>query len=98
APKLPRARNSGSVGAAALARSALPPRPDVILVSAPPLTVAALGPILARRFRCPWVLEVRDPWPDAAAIIGWITEGSALWRTLERLDPPLSRTATAPAA
>ncbi len=93
--KLRRATNYGSFASAALARSAVLPRPDVILVSTPPLTVAALGPILARRFRRPWVLEVRDPWPDAAAIIGWVAEGSALWRTLERLDRRLSRTAAA---
>jgi glycosyltransferase involved in cell wall biosynthesis len=88
-----RASNYLSFASAALARSAALSRPDVILVSTPPLTVAALGPVLAARFRRPWVLEVRDPWPDAAAIVGWLTEGSALWRSLERLDRRLSRDA-----
>ena len=51
--------------------------------------------MLATRFRRPWVLEVRDPWPDAAGIVGWLTEGSKLWRSLELLDRRLSQGADA---
>ncbi|MGH7863118.1 MAG: glycosyltransferase, partial [Candidatus Dormibacteraceae bacterium] len=36
-------------------------RPDVILVSSPPLPAAAGAAAVAMRFRTPWVMDVRDP-------------------------------------
>lgn len=45
-------------------------RPDVILASSPPLSVAAAGAALARRFRRPWVMDVRDLWPAVAGALG----------------------------
>lgn len=39
------------------------PRPDVIVVSSLSLLSVISGMALARRFRCPWVFEVRDIWP-----------------------------------
>jgi glycosyltransferase involved in cell wall biosynthesis len=52
-------------------------RPDVILASSPPLPVGSVGAILASRYRVPWVLDVRDLWPDAAVAVGEMTEGRA---------------------
>lgn len=40
----------------------LPP-PDVIIVSSLSLLSVVSGITLARRYRCPWVFEVRDIWP-----------------------------------
>ncbi len=45
-------------------------RPDVIVASSPPLTVGAVGALLARRFSVPWVLDVRDLWPEVAGAVG----------------------------
>src|SRR5215207_679264 len=45
------------------------PRPDVILASSPPLPVAAAAAGLARRHRSPWVMDVRDLWPQAAVAL-----------------------------
>ena len=41
-------------------------RPDIVLASSPPLLVAVSGAIAAARHRVPWVMDVRDLWPDAA--------------------------------
>jgi putative colanic acid biosynthesis glycosyltransferase WcaI len=83
--RLARAANYGAFVSAAGGRAAALPRPDVVLVSSPPLPVATLGPALGRRFACPWLLEVRDVWPQSAVSVGWLREDSFVYRTLERL-------------
>lgn len=83
--KLARAANYGAFVSAAGARAAALPRPDVVLVSSPPLPVATLGPFLGRRFCCPWLLEVRDVWPESAVSVGWLSEDSSAYRLLKRL-------------
>lgn len=85
-----RIANYGVFALAALARAALLPRPDAVLVSSPPLTVAPLGPMLARRFGCPWILEVRDIWPESAASVGWLARDGVAYRMLERLSHALT--------
>jgi colanic acid biosynthesis glycosyl transferase WcaI len=80
-----RALNYVSFATTAALRAATLPRPDVLLASSPPLSVATLGAALARRFRRPWVLEVRDVWPESAVSVGWLDEGSRTYRALERL-------------
>ena len=69
-------------------------RPDVIFASSPPLPVGLAGEIVAARHRVPWVLDVRDLWPDAAIALGELGEGRAL-RLAERLERRLYRRATA---
>lgn len=93
--KLRRVSNYASFAAAALARAATLPRPDVVLVSSPPLPVAALGPLLARRHRAPWLLEVRDIWPESAASVGWLDPGTSTYRLLLRLAEGTTRRASA---
>ena len=83
--RVARVANYAAFATAAGARAAALPRPDVVLVSSPPLPVAALGPVLARRFRCPWLLEVRDVWPESAVSVGWLREDSVAYGLLERL-------------
>jgi putative colanic acid biosynthesis glycosyltransferase WcaI len=79
--------------AAAAARAVSLPRPDVVLVSSPPLPVAGLGPLLARRFGCPWLLEVRDIWPESAASVGWLQSEGAMYRLLARFAHSVTRRA-----
>jgi glycosyltransferase involved in cell wall biosynthesis len=69
-------------------------RPDVILASSPPLSVGSVGAMLAVRHRVPWVLDVRDLWPDAAVAVGEMTEGR-LYRLASRLESRLYRGAAA---
>ena len=81
-----RATNYATFFLTALARAATLPTPDIVLVSSPPLPVAALGPMLSLRFRrAPWLLEVRDIWPESAVSVGWLEETSVLYRTLLRV-------------
>ncbi len=46
------------------------PRPDVIIGSSPHLFAALAGLRLARRLRVPFVLEVRDLWPESIVAAG----------------------------
>jgi glycosyltransferase involved in cell wall biosynthesis len=70
-------------------------RADVVIATSPPLSVGAAGAWLAKRHRAPWVLDVRDLWPDVAAIVGEVPEGSRLYRAAERLERRLYRSADA---
>jgi hypothetical protein len=70
------------------------PRPDVVFISSPPLTVAPLGPLLAMRFRCPWVLEIRDIWPESAVSVGWLRPESLTYAALERLAHQVTKNAS----
>jgi colanic acid biosynthesis glycosyl transferase WcaI len=79
-----RVANYAEFVAAAAARAVSLPRPDVVLVSSPPLPVAGLGPFLARRFGRPWLLEVRDIWPESAASVGWLRPEGKAYRLLAR--------------
>lgn len=89
-----RALNYATFATAATLVGAVLRRPDVILASSPPLTAGMTGPLLSARFRCPWVLEVRDAWPESAAAVGWVSEGSVLYRALERIAHRLASTAS----
>lgn len=79
--------------AAAGAVAAALPRPDVLFISSPPLPVAMVGTLLARRFRRPYVLEVRDVWPESAAAVGWLSPASRVYRTLEHASRWATRSA-----
>jgi colanic acid biosynthesis glycosyl transferase WcaI len=84
----------GSYAAMATAVGALSARPDVILASSPPLSVGAAGAVAARRHRVPWVLDVRDLWPQAAVALGELENPHAL-RLAERLEEGLYESAAA---
>ncbi len=79
-----RALNYATFAAAAAIRGATLPRPDLIWASSPPLPVGTLGEVLSARFRRPWVLEVRDLWPESAVSVGWLREETWLYRALDR--------------
>ena len=94
--KAARARlfNYASYAAMAALAGAARGRADVVLASSPPLSVGSVGQLLAMRHRCPWVLDVRDLWPDVAVVVGEVGEGRML-RFAERLERRLYRSATA---
>ncbi|NLI70318.1 MAG: glycosyltransferase family 4 protein [Firmicutes bacterium] len=62
------------------------PRPDVVLATSTPLTVALPGIGLSRKFRVPLVFEVRDLWPEAPIQMGALRNPLAITaaRMLER--------------
>ncbi len=68
-------------------------RPDVIWVSSPPLTVGIVARILGILFWKPYVLEVRDIWPDTAVAAGQIPSSGAIYSFAKRLELHLYRKA-----
>ena len=60
----------------------------------PPLPVAAAGAVVAARHRVPWVMDVRDLWPEAAVGMGELSNPTLL-RMAEQLEERLYRSASA---
>lgn len=84
----------GSYAALASAAGALVRRPDAVFASSPPLPVGAAAVAVAARHRVPWVLDVRDLWPQAADVLGELRSPRAL-RLAERLEEGLYESAAA---
>ena len=63
-------------------------RPDVIIGTSPPLTIAIPAWFAARvRFRrVPWVFEIRDLWPESAVTTGVLRPDGLLTRLMYRLE------------
>lgn len=90
-----RARNYATFAMNATLRGMLLPRPDVVWASSPPLSVATAGRWIARRHRLPWVLEVRDLWPESAAAVGLLDPRSRAYRMIDRVARAYARDAAA---
>lgn len=73
---------TGTLGAVTFARW----RPDVVIASSPALTAAIPGMMAASRFRCPFVFEVRDLWPESAVTTGVVASDSRIVRAAEALE------------
>jgi glycosyltransferase involved in cell wall biosynthesis len=69
---LPRLLNYLSFLVSSTARSLFLRRPDVIVCTSPPLTIGLAAWAAAKRFRVPFVLEIRDLWPEAAIELGYL--------------------------
>jgi colanic acid biosynthesis glycosyl transferase WcaI len=69
---LPRLLNYFSFLFASAARSLFMKRPDVVVCTSPPLTVGLAAWLAARRFGVPFILEIRDLWPEAAIELGYL--------------------------
>ena len=61
-------------------------RPDVLFVESHPLFVTLTGGWLKRIRRAPIVLNVSDPWPEAAVATGALKESSPLVRVGRRVE------------
>lgn len=82
--KVLRSLNYASFMASAVANGALAiPRPDVVVATSPQLLCAGAGALLARRFRAPFVMEVRDLWPESLVAVGASHTQSPMVRVLE---------------
>ena len=69
-------------------------RPDLLWVESPPLFIGYAARSLARRWRCPYVFNVSDLWPESAIRMGIVKPGVATWLA-ERLELSLYRHAAA---
>lgn len=79
-------------GSAAFHGPRLCARPDLLFVESPPLFIGFAARRLARRWRCPYVLNVSDLWPQSAIEMGVVQPGLAT-RLAERLELSLYRDA-----
>ena len=68
-------------------------RPDVVYGSSPHLLSALAGVMIARIRRVPFVLEVRDIWPESLVEFGYLKSGSMVHRVLTWLERLLYRSA-----
>ena len=68
-------------------------RPSVIVASSPPLTVGMIGWWLSRVKRAPFVLDVRDLWPQSITDLGAASPGSLPDRALAAMADFLYRRA-----
>ena len=69
------------------------PRPNVIVASSPPLTVGMIGWWISRIKRAPFVLDVRDLWPQSITDLGAASPGSLPDRALAAMADFLYRRA-----
>lgn len=69
-------------------------RPDIMLVESPPLFIGYAARYLAWRWKCPYVFNVSDLWPESAVRMGVMKAGAAT-RMAERLELSLYRNAAA---
>ena len=69
---LPRLLNYFSFLFTSAARSLFMNRPDVVVCTSPPLTVGIAAWLAAKRFGVPFLLEIRDLWPEAAIELGYL--------------------------
>jgi glycosyltransferase involved in cell wall biosynthesis len=83
-----------SYAATATAAGSVLRKPDVVFATSPPLPGAAAAAAVAARHRVPWVMDVRDLWPDAAVALGELSDPRML-ALAERLERRLYASAAA---
>lgn len=92
---LSRVINWASYSAAALSKGLLRRPVGVVYGSSPHLGAALAGLIISKIHRCPFVLEVRDLWPQILVDSGMMTETAPVYRALKKLERFLYRQADA---
>jgi glycosyltransferase involved in cell wall biosynthesis len=90
---LRRTFNYALFAVAAILSSFVAARPDVVVATSPQLFCGIAGAVIARLKRRPFVLEVRDLWPESVVQLGQI-RGERLVRLLEAIETRLYRSAT----
>lgn len=61
-------------------------KPDVVYASSPHLFAGLSGYLLAKRWRVPFILEIRDLWPQVLVDMGQLDETSPVYRGLKFLE------------
>ncbi|CEO87732.1 glycosyltransferase family 4 protein [Syntrophaceticus schinkii] len=81
----------------ALAMTALTkikPKPDLIFVESPPLTLGMTGYILGKIWGRPWMLNISDLWPDSIFALGAMSKESLAGKSMIKLERFLYRKAS----
>lgn len=68
-------------------------RTDVIVATSPQFFTAVSGRWLSFFTRKPWIMEIRDLWPETIAAVGAMNKGR-IYRALERLELRLYKSAS----
>ncbi len=68
-------------------------KPDVLIATSPQLLCGAAGALVAAWKRVPFVLEVRDLWPESIVAVGALAAGHPVIRGLTVLEEALYRRA-----
>jgi len=76
------------MAAAGAAGSALRPRADVVIATSPQFFAGWAGVPVSRAHGAPFVLEIRDIWPDSITAVGALKQGRVV-RALEELERAL---------
>jgi glycosyltransferase involved in cell wall biosynthesis len=61
------------------------PAPDVVVATSPQFFAACAGYVIARQKKAPFVLEIRDLWPESIVAVGAM-ERNVIIRSFERLE------------
>ena len=69
-------------------------RPDLLFVESPPLTLGITGYLLSKAWRCPWILNLGDLWPDSIFALGAMNRESLAGKSLLKLESFLYKKAT----
>ncbi len=83
---LARVANWVSYGISATAHFMKGHRPDLVYGSSPHLFAGLAAYTLSRRWRVPFVLEIRDLWPQVLVDMGQLEETSPVYRALKQLE------------
>lgn len=67
--------------------------PDVVLGPSVPLLTGWGAMYLARKYRVPFIFEVRDVWPDALVDIGGLKKSSVIYRVFRLIEKQMYRRA-----
>ncbi|HWQ23591.1 MAG TPA: glycosyltransferase family 4 protein [Gaiellaceae bacterium] len=66
-------------------------RPELLWVESPPLFIGLAARVLTRRWRCPYVFNVSDLWPESAVRLGMVGRGTLTHHLAERYELTLYR-------
>lgn len=68
-------------------------RTDVIIATSPQFFTAVSGRLLSLFKRKPWIMEVRDLWPDSIVAVGSMKSKSKIFKFLKKIESHLYRSA-----
>jgi glycosyltransferase involved in cell wall biosynthesis len=86
-----RIANYASYCVSALLRGLFLPKPEVIIGTSPQMLAAVAGLWLAKLRRVPFILEVRDLWPESLIGVGLASSKHPLYRLIGKLAKMLYR-------
>lgn len=67
-------------------------KPDILVVTSPPLFIGISGVLLSRIWRVPFAFDVRDIWPESAVVVGMMRKGF-FFGLAEKIEKLIYRTA-----